>query len=379
MNKRLIAFLSVLSLTVPMDISNSANLTEKDKKYAQIPYIAWNEFASLSRLSDQKVKVIVHSSTSVDQDSKVLYQSGIENLLNKFSQVYAKDDTFHIIMASNYSDAERLISKVNFELPNYIEYNKRHLSVAKDNLIDGKISFSGGTSSRGCFYPGSIYGDKGNSVTPCPELKGGVIYFFNSNPSQITWIERVGAHEAMHLVMSKINPMSHYRVPDWIIEGTIEGISFAQITNSQNYKQQNYFFNPTPKWRPLIEGQPYELSNLDNQNSGDDRFSIGFLATSLLISEVGMDKYYKFISTMGYPKDWKSDFMAVFGFSAEDFYKKFRDYHSWYFYENGFEVIQGTNYLGITNKKTTITCIKGKTIKKVSAVNPKCPKGYKKK
>jgi hypothetical protein len=31
------------------------------------------------------------------------------------------------------------------------------------------------------------------------------------------------------------------------------------------------------------------------------------------------------------------------------------------------------------NKKITITCLKGKTVKKVTAVNPKCPKGYKKK
>jgi hypothetical protein len=31
------------------------------------------------------------------------------------------------------------------------------------------------------------------------------------------------------------------------------------------------------------------------------------------------------------------------------------------------------------NQKITITCIKGKTIKKVTAVKPKCPKGYKKK
>ena len=30
-------------------------------------------------------------------------------------------------------------------------------------------------------------------------------------------------------------------------------------------------------------------------------------------------------------------------------------------------------------KKTTITCIKGKTLKKITAVNPKCPAGYKKK
>ena len=31
-----------------------------------------------------------------------------------------------------------------------------------------------------------------------------------------------------------------------------------------------------------------------------------------------------------------------------------------------------------SNKKTTITCIKGKTTKKVTAANPKCPGGYKK-
>lgn len=33
----------------------------------------------------------------------------------------------------------------------------------------------------------------------------------------------------------------------------------------------------------------------------------------------------------------------------------------------------------VTSKKLTITCIKSKTIKKVSAVSPKCPSGYKKK
>ena len=33
----------------------------------------------------------------------------------------------------------------------------------------------------------------------------------------------------------------------------------------------------------------------------------------------------------------------------------------------------------IVAKKITITCIKGKLIKKVTAINPKCPSGYKKK
>ena len=33
----------------------------------------------------------------------------------------------------------------------------------------------------------------------------------------------------------------------------------------------------------------------------------------------------------------------------------------------------------MTSKKTTITCVKGNTTKKVTAINPKCPSGYKKK
>jgi hypothetical protein len=36
-------------------------------------------------------------------------------------------------------------------------------------------------------------------------------------------------------------------------------------------------------------------------------------------------------------------------------------------------------YAAPVAKATTITCVKGKTIKKVTAVNPKCPTGYKKK
>jgi hypothetical protein len=35
--------------------------------------------------------------------------------------------------------------------------------------------------------------------------------------------------------------------------------------------------------------------------------------------------------------------------------------------------------VAVAKKKSTITCVKGKTTKKVSAVTPKCPAGFKKK
>ena len=35
--------------------------------------------------------------------------------------------------------------------------------------------------------------------------------------------------------------------------------------------------------------------------------------------------------------------------------------------------------LAALKKKVTITCVRGKTVKKVIGINPKCPFGYKKK
>ena len=45
-----------------------------------------------------------------------------------------------------------------------------------------------------------------------------------------------------------------------------------------------------------------------------------------------------------------------------------------------FDTKQGTaDTRGVGTKKTTITCVKGKAVKKVTSVKPVCPKGNKKK
>jgi hypothetical protein len=383
MNKRLIAFLSILSLTLPVDMANSANLTEKDKKYAQVPYLAWNEIINYKVASTNKVKVQVHASKNFDEKVKQLFIKGAQSSVDQFSGVFKPNDTIHLILTTNYDDAVKLVNDVKLLLPGYESFTQRHLLVAKD-IFTGVVprpSEAGGTSSRNCWYPGGPQGDSGGSqITPCPELDGGVIHWFDTNPeSDYKIAENNGSHEVMHIVFSKMNKMNHYRVPDWIIEGVIQSISSATITKKDNLTNMPSIFNPAPRWIPLENGKSYDLSKLDNQNSGEERFSIGTSAISLLISEVGAKKVFDFMSVVGFPRQWKDVFLESFGFSAEDFYKKFSDYHSWYFYENGFEVIQSTNYLGSTNKKTTITCIKGKTTKKFTGVSPKCPAGYKKK
>jgi hypothetical protein len=352
--------------------TNAAELSEIDKKYIQVPYLAWNEIIKYKIPSNNKVKIQIHASKNFDEKAKLLFAKGVQSSVDQFAGVFKPGDTIHLILATNYDDAIEFTDEVIAELPEYAEYKTRHLNVAKNNFISQVSSFAGGTSSRGCLYPGSQLGDKGGSqLTTCPELKGGAIYWFGSQPPNLEIVESIGNHEAMHLVFSKLNKMNHYRVPDWIIEGTIHSISLAKVTKNGNLTNNPSLLQPAPKWVPLEDKKQFDLSKLDNQNSGDESFSIGTLAITLLFSEFGAKKVFDFMSVVGFPRQWKDVFLESFGYSAEDFYKKFADYHAWYFYENGFNKIQGAY------SSKTISCIKGKTTKKVYGTNPKCPKGYK--
>ena len=143
------------------------------------------------------------------------------------------------------------------------------------------------------------------------------------------------------------------------------------MTKNDNLTNNPSLLQPAPKWVPLEDKKQFDLSKLDNQNSGDESFSIGTLAITLLFSEFGAKKVFDFMSVVGFPRQWKDVFLESFGYSAEEFYKKFADYHAWYFYENGFNKIQSTY------SSKAIICTKAKTTKKVSGTNPKCPKGYK--
>ncbi len=386
MKKKVIACLSAISISILMNpvSSTAAELSERDKKYIQVPFRAWNEIINYKIPSDNKVQIQIHASKNFDEKVKLLYAKGAQASVDQFAGVFKPGDRIHLILATNYEDAVRLVNDVKQLLPGYEAFTQRHLLVAKDIFagVIPNLSKAGGTSSRNCWIPGGQHGDMGGSqITTCPDLDGGAIHWFDINP-QIDYkiAEVVGSHEVMHIVFSKMNKMNHYRVPDWIIEGTIHSVSLATATKRENLKEHSSIFNPAPRWVPLENGKSFDLSKLDSQNIGEERFSIGTLAISLLISEFGAKKVFDFMSVVGFPRQWKDVFLENFGYSAEEFYKKFSDYHAWYFYENGFQTIQSTNYLPVASKKVspkTVNCTNGKTTKKVSGTNPKCPKGYK--
>ena len=186
--------------------TNAAELSEIDKKYIQVPYLAWNEIIKYKIPSNNKVKIQIHASKNFDEKAKLLFAKGVQSSVDQFAGVFKPGDTIHLILATNYDDAIKFTDEVIAELPEYAEYKTRHLNVAKNNFISQVSSFAGGTSSRGCLYPESQLGDKGGSqLTTCPELKGGAIYWFGSYPPNLEiHMEKIGYHEAMHLVFSKL-------------------------------------------------------------------------------------------------------------------------------------------------------------------------------
>lgn len=170
----------------------------------------------------------------------------------------------------------------------------------------------------------------------------------------------------------------------------------------------------------IVQGNPAETKRLfgmlentpwpceETQNA----YSLGSMAAEALVAvkgQEGMNNYYKASARTG---DWKASFQEAFGLSVDEFYVKLTPYLASQFNPNNFKYESKTpsptvipnpevsptptatpspaveTKISVTPtstksatilRTTTITCLKGKTVKKITAVKPICPLGYKKK
>lgn len=409
--KKAIAFL-IAFLLLALNFMPAAHADNRDDEYSNVLYKAWANYLSYSNPSTT-IKIKIHASGDIPKSSVDAFSDGARWTLNKYGAIFSDSDIFHLIFASNYADAQGLMTEVNAELPDYSTYNTRHLSIAKTYFDKPDDSTpAGGTSSRGCNYEGSPYGNFQGVIKPCPTLYGGAIYAFGTTKSfenNYSNLFTIGAHEAFHLVLTKMNPYSHYIVPEWIIEGVCQSVGLTATSTDTNLLQKSSMLNPSPALDPNSQRTPYDLTQLETQGK-PERFAIGILASDLLLSRSDAQTFFKFLTAMNNPNSWESEFEKYFGMSKSAFYENFKDFHSWY-YSKGIQIIRERKFaplLGITptptasptptpaasptpaptasptptptaKKVLTILCIKGRTIKKVISTNPKCPKGYKKK
>lgn len=147
----------------------------------------------------------------------------------------------------------------------------------------------------------------------------------------------------------------------------------------------------------MLENTPFPCDETQNA------YAFGSMAAEILVSingHEGMIEFYKSAAETG---NWRYSFEKAFDIPVAKFYEKAAAYFASQFTESNFEKLGNANQNSIPNPvlspspsptinstpelqiptvsrgKVTIKCYKGKTIKKVTAKKPKCPKGYKEK
>lgn len=145
----------------------------------------------------------------------------------------------------------------------------------------------------------------------------------------------------------------------------------------------------------MLENTPWPCDETENA------YALGSMAAEALVASFGQEQMVKFYLSSAATGDWKKSFQSIFGLSVNTFYEKLTPYIASQFTESNFPLptpaISSTPKPAATAspsqsatpvvvvsksplpKKITIACVKGKSIKKVTGINPKCPIGYKKK
>lgn len=154
----------------------------------------------------------------------------------------------------------------------------------------------------------------------------------------------------------------------------------------------------------MLENTPWPCDETQNA------YALGSMAAEALVAVNGQEGMVNFYKSSAKTGDWKQSFLEVFGISVDGFYTKLTPYLASQYTKSNFvyatptpspsatsalptptpsETPQQTiatpsasplaSKITVAPKLITITCVKGKTIKKVKAVSPKCPSGYKKK
>ena len=154
----------------------------------------------------------------------------------------------------------------------------------------------------------------------------------------------------------------------------------------------------------MLENTPWPCDETQNA------YALGSMAAEALAAVKGQEGMVNFYKSSARTGDWKASFLEVFGISVDNFYEKLTPYLASQYTKSNFIYATPTPSTSaspiltsptptpkptqstvlpspsptaskkiVVSKLITITCIKGKTTKTVTALNPKCPSGYKKK
>ena len=382
------------------DPSSIAPVTaQADIKSSDYPYAA--ALARASILADQPVaptpqKITYQFESGVPIENQNMIKEGSDNFLNHFGNIL------------NYSS----------KAINIIVYKTNAGASDLGKVFDPSDSYfltdlASAVERQGDRTNSPTMGMGGFSMGYKRVVVIGSSYFNPPNLNTLTYTTEpvVTTHELVHEVQASINKGTNMRNPVWLCEGGAQVIGAAMSV----YQGKDYWATAgRDQWSNRIPANR-TIADLKTMEGEDPKFSEyttgaalseyliawGGFSNSLLVNQIS----YK-LHNPDAMSGFRQAFKIVYGQSLDDFYIHALPYinyvsTSWKtsyatspealaFIANRLGAVKAAETVAVAatkaaaekaaaTKKSTITCVKGKFIKKVTAVKPVCPQGYKKK
>ena len=358
MNKRLIAFLSILSLClsipfIPANAAakagakcNKAGITEvvQGKKYTCVKSgkkLVWNKGTALkviesktdtfsSSLSNMKKSMVpqpvkqpfkYHYSPNAIESYKAIIETELELSISYFASVYKDTNQFNVFYGTE-KDLDWIIEawkvydldKSGGTARDYggrIERAKKGPSDANNSLVIGSVPSQEGQSHFSILR---------HSLR------------LNNTPAFI-------AHESIHIVQQSLTQNKTDRMPCWLREGSADLFSLFIMSekygadNARKLKEQNVmngyqFASYEVEIRKFNKAEWFDhIKGLEgNFSDGCDyrkflAYGTGLLLSEALMAESGFEKMMEFWRAFSLDTDWRDSFKTIYGVELDEWYK----------------------------------------------------------
>ena len=372
MNKRLIAFLSILSLFLSLPLTpvsaavkaggtcSKAGITSvaASKTYTCVKSgkkLVWNKGVAVAKPTPTPTPTPTATPTTAANDSTLWGKyswvkptsassvaSAATDKFKAYVAVTRTNDTVIKIVAQDGSDqtfiswvkdGANLVSKA-FDYP---KLSKPFLEVigidrewVEKTYIDNGYSENEAKNDRGRAFADGAPGFGGSTTNT---YNSGVITKNNLLVNDKLGMMQMPGHEFFHTVQERVSavvfgPEGVGIVPQWFWEGpaTFIGLQTASYLGWASYTTEGRQMAVARSNHPSTK--PYQLSEA-TKNTGKpdaiDPYGIGAIATELLVANVGMEKFMDIYINLGKRKSFADSFKTATGVELTDFYTMFEE------------------------------------------------------
>ncbi len=343
--------------------------------------------AALARSSifeDQPVapttqKITYQFESGVPIENQKMIREGADNFLSRFSNIlsYSEKDIHFIVYSTT---------------PGLLELGKNHdpLNTDFQNELTKITRLKGPRTEK--------MGMSGFSLGPTRVVGIGSSYY-KKLPSNLPFYPGdplTTPHELAHQVQWAVNKGNYAKAPGWFIEGGAQVIGSVMSV----YEGKDYWAGAREPWTKRIPSNRTisDLKIMEGEDPNKFRYTTGAALSEYLVAWGGFKNTLR-VNQVAFElrnpdtmSGFRQAFKIVYGQPLDDFYTHALPYINYVAANRKIslkakqeaeakaaaELKAATDAKSAVRKKSSITCVKGKLMKKVTSINPKCPTGYKK-